>query len=140
VRKSFGENANNLNNLIGMYTKLNEFLRMCGRCPVGAQVHCCVGIVYADQPDGALHALQQLEVDTGRLADLPRRDVAAVVTHQPPRRHQHGNRRASDLVGRDALLKQPLDQFGPLGPSAALQTVKQLVDTRVDTVVHVANV
>ena len=85
-------------------------------------------------------SLQQFEVDTGRLADLPRRDVIAIVTHQPARRRQHRNRGSLDLVGSNALLEEPLDQLGALGTCAALQTVEQLADDWVGIVVHVANV
>ena len=137
VRKPFGENTNDLHYLIGMDTELEELLRVGGGRPVGAQMHGRVGIVDAHQPDGPLDALQQFQVDAGRLADLARGHVIAVVTDQLARRHQHRNRRRPDLLSGDALLEQPLDQLGALGTSAALQTVEQLLDLRL---IHSANV
>ena len=115
-------------------------MRVCGGGAVGAQMHGRVGVVDADQPNGALHALQQFQIDTGRLADLARRNVIAVVTHQPTRRHQHRSRRRADLVGGDALLEQPLDQLGALGACAAFQTVEQLLDFGISGFIHSANV
>ena len=95
MRKPFGENTNDLHHLVGMDAQLEEFLRVCGGGPVGAQMYCRIGIVYPHQPDGALHALQEFQVDAVVVADLPRRDVIAIVTHQPARRRQHRNRAPS---------------------------------------------
>ena len=64
MRKSFGENANDLHHLVGLDAELDELLRVCGGGDVGAQMHCGVGIVDPHQTDGALNALQQLQVDT----------------------------------------------------------------------------
>jgi Mrp family chromosome partitioning ATPase len=105
---------------------MNSFA--CAAAAPSAQMRRRVGIVDAHQADGPLHPLQQFKVDAGRLADLAGGHVITVVTDQPARRHQHRNRGCPDLLSGDALLEQPRDQLGPLGTSAALQTVEQLLD------------
>ncbi len=123
--------------MVGIDAHLDEALRMRGGQPVGPHQHRRVGIVDPGQPDGTLHTLQQVEVDTGGFADLARGDVGAVVAHQPARGQQHRSHHATHFFDGDALLEQPLDKLGTLLAGSALQTVEQTFDVSVGHMVKV---
>jgi hypoxanthine-DNA glycosylase len=88
-------------------------------------VHTGVGIVHGRKAHRPLDPQQQVEVDARLLADLPRRDVGAVVADQTSRRQQHRRERTADLVDGDTALLQPRDQLGAFGPRRLVQTVEQ---------------
>ena len=127
VRQAFGEHPHDEHHLLGIQPQLDEPLRVRGGFAVGAHVHDRVGIVHPGQTDGALHALQQLQVDAVALADLARRHVGAVVADDVAGGQQQRRIGRPDLVGADALLEQPLDQLGALGTGVALESVEQIL-------------
>ena len=125
--------------MIGIQPQLNEPLRVCGGFAVGAHVHDGIGVVHSRKTDRALHALQQHQVDAVALADLPCRNVRAVVADQMAGGQQQRRVGRPDFVGGDALLKQPLDQLGSLRARGAFQSAKQIVDVPrffIDAVIH----
>ena len=113
--------------MIGIQPQLDEALYLRGGFAVGAHVHDRVGIVHPDQTDGALHALQQLQVDSVPLAHLARRNVGAVVADDVSGGQQQRRVGRPDLVAADALLEQPLDELGALRAGVALESVEQIV-------------
>ena len=70
VRKTFGEHPHDLHHLIGIQPMLDEPLGVCSGFTVGAHVHNRIGVVDSSQTDGALHTLQQRQVNVVSLADL----------------------------------------------------------------------
>ena len=117
--------------MVGVQPQLDEPLGVRGGFAVGTHVDDRVGVVHSGQTDRALHALQQHQVDAVALADLAGRYVGAVVADQVAGGQQQRRVGRPDLVGGDALLKQPLDELGPLGARGALESVEQIVDVLV---------
>jgi hypothetical protein len=96
-----------------------------GDLAVDPQMRHLVGIVHPGQPEHPLDALQQLQIDPGAVADLPRRDVVTVIAEHAARGQQHRHIGLPDLLDGHPLLEQPRDEFGTLGPGLALQPVEQ---------------
>lgn len=126
--------------MLGVQAQLDEPLGEGGGLAVGAHMNGRVRVVDADQTDGALHALQQSQVDAVGLADLPRRHVRAVVADDVAGGQQQRRIGRPDLLGGDALLEEPPHQFGPFRARGSLEPFEQVVDGVVVPVVHVANV
>ena len=92
---------------------------------IGPHEHGRIGIINLGLSTGALEAIQFVDVDPYLLADLPRRQIRAVVAEHTPRGKQHRRERMPDLLNGDALIEQPPDQLGALTAVLADQAVEQ---------------
>ena len=90
--------------LVRVDTHIKKYLRVRDGLAVHSGQDRRVGILDPRQADRALQALQQLEVQPGRLADLSRRHANPVLTHHPIRRQQQRSDRGPNP---GSMLKPP---------------------------------
>src|SRR6202000_263288 len=73
-------------------------------------------------------------------ADLAGWHVVAVVAEDFARRqHQRGGGRPADVLDTEALVEQPLDEFGTLLARRSVETVKQAQRLEIEVCRHVVN-
>ena len=122
--------------LVRVDTHIKKYLRVRDGLAVHSGQDGRVGILDPRQADRALQALQQLEVQPGRLADLSRRQANPVLAHHPIRRQQQRSDRGPNLVDAEAAVEEPRDQLGTLGARLALEPVEQPQRLEVDVCCH----
>ena len=140
LRQPVAEHPGHGDHLFATQSQVDEDPGVRGGTAVGSQMDRRVGVVRARQTDRALDRLQELQVDSGFLADLPGGHEDAVVSDDATRRQQHRRRLAADLLDAEADLEQPLDELGPLGARLPLEAVEQPRRLDVDVLGHGLNV
>jgi hypoxanthine-DNA glycosylase len=124
--------------LLAAQTHFDEDLRAGRGFAVGPQQDGRIGIVRPWHPKCALDRLEQLQIDAGFIADLAGGHIPTVIADDATRRQEHRRDGAPNLVDREALLKQPFDEFSPFGARLSIEAVEQAFD--VDVFGHGPNV
>jgi hypothetical protein len=83
------QHPDNVHHVRDVHSQVEEELGTAGGQSIGARQHRRIGIVDLGKTRCPLQPLQYLQIDPGRLGDLTRRDVDAVVTKRPIGGQQH---------------------------------------------------
>ena len=118
--------AQNGHHIIGIDPQVEDHPGLSGGFAVHPQQGPRVGIFEAREANRAMNPLQEIEFESGRLADLARGDVCTVVADHPGcGQVQWRPDGPADVVDVESAVQQPGDQVDALLARIALEAVEQ---------------
>jgi hypothetical protein len=136
VLQTIHQHPHDGNGLVGVDTEIKKQLGVRGGHGVRSRQNPGVGIVDPGQADGALQALQQLQVEPGRFADLARRNEHPVVAHHAIGWQQQRSDRRANLLDAEAPAQEPRDVLRALDARLTLEAAEQPRPLDVDLCRH----
>jgi hypothetical protein len=140
LRKPLGQHPRHRYHLLAAEAEPNIVDRPRGNLCVSAVEDSGMRIIDPRQAQRPHVRLQQLEIDSGLITDLTRRDAHTVVAHDAAGGQQHRRNLVTNLLDGEPLAQQPFDQLGPLLAGDSLEAVEQAGCLSPYVAPHLANV